>query len=95
MDDTDYGWLTRLLAAFLAVIVIYFTVHYLWAAAATISDDPALAFTVEIPGQAEDWGPDFLIATGFRRLGATASCPGECLVYIDPAGTEVHIRFRP
>ena len=57
--------------------------------------EPAMAFIVEIPGQVEDYGPPYLIATGLRGLGASPDCPGECLVYVDADGTEVWFRFLP
>lgn len=53
--------------------------------------EPAVGFVLQIP--AEPPAPAVAISRAFRELGATASCPGECLVWVDEAGTVVVLRF--
>lgn len=59
--------------------------------------DALVALVVDVPATPEDAPEDASerLATALRELGATASCPGECLVYVDRVGTIVWFRFNP
>lgn len=53
----------------------------------------ALAFVVEFPNEPED--ATGKVSEGLRQLGATASCPGECLEWVEVNGATVQFRFNP
>lgn len=65
--------------------------------AAVIGEAPAFAFVVDVPATPEDALEDASgrLATALIELGATATCPGECLVYVDTTGRVVWFRFTP
>lgn len=53
----------------------------------------AIAFVVELPNEPEDATRKF--AEALIELGATASCPGECLEWVEVNGATVQFRFNP
>lgn len=53
----------------------------------------AIAFVVEFPNEPED--ATGKVSEGLLQLGATASCPGECLEWVEVNGATVQFRFNP
>jgi hypothetical protein len=48
---------------------------------------------IEIPNEPEEWTRK--LAAALIGLGATATCPGECLEYVDREGAVTWFRFNP
>lgn len=87
------GRLQQVVLWLLALMVALAGLYALWQALRPEVEigEPAEGFALHIP--AEPPGPAVAISRAFRELGATASCPGECLVWIDQEGTVVVLRF--
>lgn len=51
------------------------------------------AMTIDIPNEPED--STRKLGEALRELGATATCRGECLRYIDDYGRTLIVRFHP
>jgi len=75
------------------LLAIVFGILTIGTAADAASSKARKPATVEIPNEPED--ATGKLSDALRELGATASCPGECLRYVDANGRTFFFRFNP